>query len=91
MGEKNPIAYAQGAKRAREARSNVAAQLAALIESADLTGSHPFVAKRVMGYSQAVKAHDPLLIRAALMDLAAAAGATAAAIDLCSPQTRQAA
>lgn len=91
MGEKNPAEYQEGARRAREARTHVATQLGELIEAADLTGSHSFVAKRIAGYAKAVKAGDPLLVRGALMELAAAAGATAAAIDLTTPQGQRAA
>lgn len=82
MGDKNPTEYQEGAKRAREARSHVATQLAESIEAADLTGSHPFVGKRIHGYALAVKSGDPMAARAALMELATAAGATMAAIDL---------
>jgi hypothetical protein len=89
MGEKNPEAYAQGAISARAARAHVAEQLGHLIESADLTGSHPFVARRVKRYADAVKEGDLLVIRGALMELGAAVGATVAAIDLSLPQGQQ--
>lgn len=82
MNEKNPAEYQEGARRAREARAHVARQLAESIESADLTGSHPFVAKRFGSYVAAVKSGDDLASRAALMELASAAGATIAALDL---------
>jgi hypothetical protein len=91
MGEKNPVEYQEGARRAREARAHVATQLGELIEHGDLTGSHPLVARRIKSYAAAARAGDPFVIRAALMDLGAAVGATVAAIDLATPQARQAA
>ena len=85
MGEKNPVEYQEGAKRARAARAHVADQLGHLIESSDLTGSHPLVARRIHGYAEAVKSGDGPVIRSALMDLGTAIGATVAAIDLTTP------
>lgn len=89
MGEKNPVEYQEGARRAREARSHVAEQLGHLIEAGDLTGSHPLVARRIKSYAVAAKTGDPFVIRGALMDLGAAIGATVAAIDLATPQAQQ--
>lgn len=85
MGEKNPVEYQEGAKRARAARAHVAEQLGHLIESSDLTGSHPLVARRVQGYADAMRSGDGPVIRSALMDLGTAIGATVAAIDLNTP------
>jgi len=82
MGEKNPLEYQQGTKRARQARKRVATQLGGLIESADLTGSHPLVARRIRAYAEALRSDDDFVVRASLMELAQAAGATVAAMDL---------
>lgn len=82
MDEKKPAEYQEGSRRARKARAHVAEQLGHLIESADLTGSHPLVARRISGYAAAMREGDPLVIRSALMDLGTAVGATVAAIDL---------
>ena len=46
--EKNPAEYQAGAKRAKAARSTVAKQLGGLIESAEMTGSHSLVSRRVV-------------------------------------------
>ena len=91
MGEKNPVEYQQGARRAREARSHVAQQLGSLIETADLTGSHDFVARRVRSYVDALREGDVVVIRSALMDLGAAVGATVADLDLNAPPAQRAA
>lgn len=85
MGEKNAMEYQEGARRARNARKNVAGQLAHLIESGDLTGSHPYVARRIQAYADAVRNGDHLIVRSALMDLGTAVGVTVAALDLESP------
>lgn len=85
MTDKNPLEWVEGATRARAARENVAAQVTDLIRSADLTGSPDFVVLRIRNYSEAQKAGDRAAERAALMEMAVAAAATAAAIDLTLP------
>lgn len=81
MDEKKPTEWVEGAKVGRAARKRVAGQLKELIEGADLTGSTDLVARRIRSYSKAVKSGDAESQRAALMELAAAAGTTAAGID----------
>lgn len=82
LGEKHAVEYQEGARKAREARAHVATQLGELINKSDITGSHAFVAKRIQGYSAALKSGDLLIIRSALMELGAAVGVTAVSIDL---------
>lgn len=89
MGDKNPVEYREGVRRAREARGHVAEQLGALIESSDLTGSHSFVAQRIGNYAAAIKEGDQLVIRSALMELGVAVGATVASIDLTAVHVEQ--
>jgi hypothetical protein len=85
MTEKNPLTWVEGSRKAKKARKNVADQIATLIEVADLTGSQDLVSRRVREYADALRAGDPADQRAALMELAVAAGSTAAAIDLTHP------
>jgi hypothetical protein len=90
MKEKDPIAWAAGSKKARQARRNVASQLDQLITEADLTGSRDLVARRITEVAAAARAGDSLSERAALMELATAAACTAASIDLEQPVQRAA-
>lgn len=85
MTVKNPAEWVEGSARATRARRRVAGQVKKLIEDGALTGSQDYVARRVSEYAAAIKSGDPSAQRAALMDLATAAGATAAAIDLQRP------
>lgn len=85
MGATKPAEYQEGARRARAARENVAEQLRASIEASDLTGSHPFVGRRIGDYARALQSGDDMVIRGALMELGTAIGATVAAIDLAAP------
>lgn len=87
--EKNPADYQRGVKRAQKARKRVASQLGTLIESSEMTGSHPFVGRRIAAYAEALKEGDHLAVRGALMELAQAAGVTAAALDLVPPSRRR--
>lgn len=82
MTEKNPTEWVEGQKVGRAARQHVSKQLRQLIEDADLTGSRELVADRIKSYAAAVKANDSVAERAALMEIAAAAAATAAGIDV---------
>jgi hypothetical protein len=85
MTEKNPAEWVAGAKAARAARKNVSDQLTKLIESADLTGSRPLVARRIRELAGAQRSGDVAAERAALMELAVAASTSAADIDVRHP------
>lgn len=80
-----PEEYSLATKRARRIRAEVAGQISEHLTSADLTGSREYVAMRVRTYAQAVAAEDPLVVRAALMELATAAGAAICHIDMAGP------
>jgi hypothetical protein len=86
--EKNPVEYQQGVKRAKASRRKVAKQLSGLIETAEMTGSHPLVGRRISAYAEALQSGDHFAIRGALMELGQAAGATVAAMDLVPPARR---
>ena len=81
-----PEEWKRGARKARDARHNVARQIAEHIVEADLTGSREFVALRVRTFAQAEATGDLHVIRAALMDLAGAAGAYLVQVDLQLPE-----
>lgn len=76
-----PEEWKRGAHRARAIRVNVAAQLGTHITEADLTGSSELVSLRIRGLVSAQRSGDPLVLRSALMDLAAASAAYACHID----------
>jgi hypothetical protein len=82
MTKKNAGDWVEGTERADRARAHVAAQLNKLILEGSITGSPEYVAKRVRSYSDAVRHGDESSQRAALMELAVAAAAGAAALDL---------
>lgn len=82
MTEKDPQAWVEGTRSARKARANVIAQLGDLIQGADLTGSPDLVVRRIRGYAEARQSREPETERAALMELAVAAAATAAGLDI---------
>jgi hypothetical protein len=82
MTEKNPTEWVEGSEKARRARRNVSRQLDKLIVEGAITGSPEYVAKRVRSYGDALSNGDLTSQRAALMELAVAAAATAASIDL---------
>lgn len=86
--EKNPAEYQAGVKRAKAARKAVGGQLSDLIETAEMTGSHPLVGRRVAAYVEALRSGDHFAIRGALMELGQAAGVTVAAMDLETPAKR---
>lgn len=85
MTAKDPTEWVAGEKAARKARRAITSQFADLLTSADLTGSRELVARRVADYAEAARHGDPATERAALMELAVVAGATAAGIDLRHP------
>lgn len=72
----------EGAARGRAARLSVATQLAVHVVAADLTGSPEFVALRIRHFAEAARSGDPHVQRAACMDLAGAAAAYCAQVDL---------
>lgn len=85
MTGKDPTEWVVGARAARAARKTVCSQLTELILNSDSTGSRELVARRVGEYAEATRHGDLVAERAALMELAAAAGSTAAGVDLRRP------
>lgn len=80
-----PGEYRENAKKARAVRESVGAQLHWSVTHQDLTGSAPLVGRRVQEWIRAEKEGDALMVRAALADIAQAAGAYMAHLDLTNP------
>jgi len=80
-----PQEWVTGQSAARQARAHVASQLTEHVIAGDLTGSRSLTARRVRNLAEAERSGDQMVIRASLMDLAAAAAAYACQIDLATP------
>lgn len=74
--------WATKTEAARAARAVVAEQVAAQIVEADIMGGRGRVAMALRAVAAAEQQQDGDALRAAWMDVASAAGATAAALDL---------
>lgn len=74
--------WAQNTATARAARANVAEQVAGLIVAGDIMGGRSRVAMALQAVASAEQRQDEDALRAAWMDVAAAAGGAAAALDL---------
>lgn len=74
--------WARATAEARERRETVAGQVSGLIVSLDLQGSSSLSAQRVRAVVVADRGGDKLLLRAAVMEAAAAFGAWAAELDV---------
>lgn len=72
--------------RANECREVVAAQLMEEIIGSGITGSTPYVLRRLAAFREANAAGDLRSIRAAAFDLAAASAACVVAIDMHLPK-----
>lgn len=83
-----PEEYKVNAKRARAAREDAGDQVRWAISHADLTGSPEYVARRVREWLEAEREGDPFVTRAALLEIAAAAGAYIVHLDLTAPALR---
>lgn len=85
VGESDPEEFRVGTKEARAIRENVAAQLTEMITEMDMTGSQGYFVRRLRELNEAVKSKDPMALNAAVMEIAAAAGAWATSIQLTEP------
>lgn len=74
--------WAQNTASARAARANVAEQVRGLIVAGDIMGGRTRVAMALRAVALAEQQQDEDALRAAWMDVAAAAGGAAAALDL---------
>lgn len=74
--------WAQNTEAARAARANVADQVSELIVTADIMGGRTRVAMALRAVAMAEQRQDSDALRAAWMDVAAAAGGAAAALDV---------
>lgn len=83
--DSDPEEFRIGTKEAREVRENVACQLTSMITEMDMTGSQPYLVRRLRELNAAAKSEDPMALNAAVMEVAAAAGAWAASIQLTEP------
>lgn len=84
-GDSDPEEFRTGTAEARAVRESVAEQLTAMITEMDMTGSRGYLSRRLGELSEAVKSDDPMALNSAVMEVAAAAGAWAAAIQLTEP------
>jgi hypothetical protein len=83
--ESDPEEFRIGTTEARAVRENVATQLTAMILEMDMTGSQPYLVRRLRELNAAVASGDPMALNAAVMEVGAAAGAWAASIQLTEP------
>lgn len=81
----DPEEYRATTEEARAVRASVAAQLSSMIEEMDMTGSRGYLVRRLKELNAAVASDDPLALNAAVMEVAAAAGAWAAHVQLKEP------
>lgn len=82
----DPEEYRAITEEARAVRASVADQLAAMINEMDMTGSRGYLVRRLRELNAASDSGDPLALNAAVMEVAAAAGAWAADIQLTEPK-----
>jgi hypothetical protein len=81
----DPEEYQAITEEARAIRASVAEQLSAMINEMDMTGSRGYLVRRLKELNAAVASGDSLALNAAVMEIAAAAGAWAAHIQLTEP------
>lgn len=84
-GRSDPEEWREGMRRAQAARKVVAKQVSDIIVTGELTGSRGYLAMRVREVAEAAEVDDPMLLRGSLVELAAAGGVWAAAVDLSAP------
>lgn len=82
---REPEEWITATEQAREARSNVAGQLAELLTGMDITGGREHVTSRIRQLSDAEKSGDATVVRAAVMECSVAFAAWAVRIDLRQP------
>lgn len=85
VGDSDPEEFRAGTDEARAVRASVAGQLNQMIREMDITGSKGYVIRRLRDLNAADESGDPMALNAAVMELAAAAGAWAAQIQLTEP------
>lgn len=83
--DREPIEWLKATEQAREARANVAGQVAELLTGMDITGGREHVTSRIRQLSEAERSGDATVVRAAVMECAVAFGAWAVRIDLKQP------
>ena len=83
--ESDPEEIRRITEEARGVRDSVADQLAQMIREMDMTGSRGYLGRRLRELVAAEKSGDPMALNAAVMEVAAAAGAWAADIQLREP------
>lgn len=81
----DPEEYRAITEEARLVRASVAEQVGQMITDSDMTGSRDYFARRLRELAAAEKSGDPMSLNAAVMEIAAAAGAWASAIQLKEP------
>lgn len=81
----DPEEYRAITEEARFVRASVAEQVGQMITDSDMTGSRDYFARRLRELAAAEKSGDPMALNAAVMEVAAAAGAWATAIQLKEP------
>lgn len=74
--------HTKGTKKARDARKNVAKQLAVLIEQREITGDRDLLAMRLRQVFEAEEEGDRDALRASVMEVTLAAAGWVVAIDL---------
>lgn len=82
---REPDEWITATEQAREARANVAGQLADLLTGMDITGGREHVKSRVDQLREAEKSGDVMVVRAAIMECSVAFAAWAVRIDLRQP------
>jgi hypothetical protein len=85
VGEGDPEEFRVGTEEARAVRAEVAAQLTSMITEMDMTGSKSYLTRRLRELAAAEASGDPMALNAAVMELGAACGAWASAIQLTEP------
>lgn len=81
-GTREAHEWRAGEQRNAVVRLRVAGQLSELLATTDIGGGRSVIARRVRAYIAAEEAGDVMAVRAACMELATAAAATAASLDL---------
>lgn len=84
-GRGDPEEWQVGAKVARFARRRTAERVGEMIVETDLTGSKDYLLLRLRRLAEAERSEDPLVVHDALMELAAAAAASAVGLQLRTP------
>lgn len=80
--DREPAAWQAATTAAQGARAVVAGNLADLLVAAAITGGWELITQRVRELGEAKRTSDPMLVRAALANLAVACGSTMVRIDL---------